>query len=62
MIKHTFLDAHLVGRGLLTESQLVQARVQQHKLKSSLPVTLLKLGWIDLMTFEELLDVKDSVR
>ncbi len=62
MLRHTFLDAYLVGRGFLTESQLLEARTHQQELRSCLPVTLLKLGWIDLLTFEELLDLKDSVR
>ncbi len=62
MIRHTFLDAYLVGHGLITESQLLQARAHQQKSQISLPVALLQLGWIDLTIFEDLLDLRDSPR
>ncbi|MBC7881181.1 MAG: DUF2949 domain-containing protein [Anaerolineae bacterium] len=52
------LDTHLLHHNLLTEKQLMRANELALLWQGTLPIVLLKLGWIDLITFVALLELQ----
>ncbi len=52
------LNAHLLHNRVLTEKQLMRANELASLWQGSLPIVLLKLGWIDNLTFVALSELQ----